>query len=437
MGIGNDKGMLFTEGQYLSKAEIAAHYNLSDVDGIWDQVLAYRRFFRVELPLVASNGNRYSLVLSRLPLLRLYGTEKRLLSDLTRTLFLSKPALGGFLEKCRERDIGFLFGVLDIPYDPKAVKDLAQEVGLTDPQYGAVQTYLKAKKILSGSFMGGFDVSLSQRINADLQGLAPGSEDGEGAKANGLGGAFAVWNAESDIPSLGKALIGLFECLRQHPFPYFGAETYALLTAMAMAKDSHCRLPFALNLLPLAYLTDSKAKASFELSQKSGDLTYFVLAALDGLNQAADGLESDLFEAEKQTLADSGTGEASEAKADVVPVSPVSGAKKETEKAEAVKKSPLDLAIESLMESHPVLRKTQAHFWLTHQSIGKFYTVAQFKAEEGTAYETARTSMELLASLGFYAKGKVGKKFTYTPKPQPESIGSTKTKEPSDHGDSH
>ena len=46
--------------------------------------------------------------------------------------------------------------------------------------------------------------------------------------------------------------------------------------------------------------------------------------------------------------------------------------------------------------------------------------IEQFKKEEKTVYETARTSMEDLANRGFYRKLQIGKKFVYTPIPLKE-----------------
>ena len=70
-----------------------------------------------------------------------------------------------------------------------------------------------------------------------------------------------------------------------------------------------------------------------------------------------------------------------------------------------------------LREVHPQLKKKQAHFYAGHCTIGLHYTIDQFKSEEHTVYETARTSMEDLANRGFYKKEMIGKKFVYTPIP--------------------
>lgn len=70
---------------------------------------------------------------------------------------------------------------------------------------------------------------------------------------------------------------------------------------------------------------------------------------------------------------------------------------------------------EYLLESDPMLRKTQAHFYARHCSLGKYYSIQQFKKCEKVVYETARTSMDMLAKLGYYKKEQIKNKFVYTP----------------------
>ena len=75
----------------------------------------------------------------------------------------------------------------------------------------------------------------------------------------------------------------------------------------------------------------------------------------------------------------------------------------------------LKRAAEDLLESDPNLRPSQAHFYVRHCSMGKFYTIQQFKKAEGVVYETARTSMDNLAKRGYYRREQVKNKFVYTP----------------------
>ena len=73
------------------------------------------------------------------------------------------------------------------------------------------------------------------------------------------------------------------------------------------------------------------------------------------------------------------------------------------------------LIAEHLLELCPTLKKGQAEFYARHCTIGKYYTIQQYKEFNNVAYETARTSMDNLALLEFYKKEKIRNKFVYTP----------------------
>jgi len=68
-----------------------------------------------------------------------------------------------------------------------------------------------------------------------------------------------------------------------------------------------------------------------------------------------------------------------------------------------------------LREMDPSLSKLEAYFYARHCTIGKYYTISQFKEVTGCAYETARTSMDHLANSSYYRKEKFKNKFLYTP----------------------
>lgn len=71
--------------------------------------------------------------------------------------------------------------------------------------------------------------------------------------------------------------------------------------------------------------------------------------------------------------------------------------------------------VEYLLETNPHLNKNQASFFANHCTLGRYYTIQQFKQFAKVAYETARTSMDKLASEGYYEKLQVKNKFVYTP----------------------
>lgn len=75
---------------------------------------------------------------------------------------------------------------------------------------------------------------------------------------------------------------------------------------------------------------------------------------------------------------------------------------------------PTELA-RAMIEINPLLRDYQALFYANHHDVGRYYTIGHFKNFTGCAYETARTSMDYLTSLGLYRKEQLKNKFVYTP----------------------
>lgn len=73
-----------------------------------------------------------------------------------------------------------------------------------------------------------------------------------------------------------------------------------------------------------------------------------------------------------------------------------------------------------IVETNPNIRRQQASFYANHSTLGRYYTIQDYKRTMKVAYETARTSMDNLAANGFYQKVKFKNKFVYTPIKQGE-----------------
>ena len=94
---------------------------------------------------------------------------------------------------------------------------------------------------------------------------------------------------------------------------------------------------------------------------------------------------------------------------------PIEVIKREPESSEGPSDKQLRRMAQDLLEEDPLLKKGQAHFYVRHCTKGKYYTIQQYKKCEGCVYETARTSMDNLARLGYYRREQVKNKFVYTP----------------------
>ncbi len=73
------------------------------------------------------------------------------------------------------------------------------------------------------------------------------------------------------------------------------------------------------------------------------------------------------------------------------------------------------MAARYLMETHPQLNKQQSLFFASHSTLGRYYTVQDYKKAMKVAYETARTSMDRLAACRLYKKYRIKNKYVYTP----------------------
>ncbi|MFA5421549.1 MAG: Fic family protein [Bacilli bacterium] len=83
--------------------------------------------------------------------------------------------------------------------------------------------------------------------------------------------------------------------------------------------------------------------------------------------------------------------------------------------AELPKEEDVKSVMKNLLESNPLLRPKQAEFYARHRTLGKYYTIAMYKKDMDVVYETARTSMDNLAQLGYYRRENIKNKFVYTP----------------------
>ncbi|MDY6392619.1 MAG: hypothetical protein SPL80_07250 [Bacilli bacterium] len=74
------------------------------------------------------------------------------------------------------------------------------------------------------------------------------------------------------------------------------------------------------------------------------------------------------------------------------------------------------MAARYIMETHPDISKPQALFYASHCTLGRYYTIQDFKKTMRVAYETARTSMDRLAQAKLYKKLRIKNKYVYTPR---------------------
>ena len=254
-----------------------------------------------------------------------------------------------------------------------------------------------------------------------------------------------------------EALIGLVALYYVHyvkPFEKANDLIASLFAKVILAQhgleDIAPYLPLEAALPP----SDRMSDYSNEI-QMSGDITYFLLYAISILNPILDELLDKLAAAKRSVIAyetnsityEEAHEEAPEAVMEEVPpqeqLTPVAVPKKQDgiEVIEEIPAMPkveeiaiaiprpkltdkeIRLTARYITETNPRIKRSQATFYASHCTIGRYYSINDFKKATRCAYETARTSMDLLAEEGFYKKYKIKNKYVYTPIPQGEKKG--------------
>ncbi len=263
--------------------------------------------------------------------------------------------------------------------------------------------------------------------------------------------------SSSSYPVGMKAVLGLYYIYFVKPFEENNeliATSFAREILSSNGISGAAYLPFE------ALLQNSdKLKDVLLESQKENDLTYFAFYCFDRLSVYFDKVLSRISELKAETVTkefvEIPKEEKEEASEEIAETAPVPETKEEEIPPSPPEKTPSKVPLLSdeerkafleskgksavtspgsslsdkevketakyLLETNPLLRKKQALFYASHCTIGRFYTIQDFKKAARCAYETARTSMDGLAELGFYEKKQIKNKFVYTPIKQGET----------------
>lgn len=452
----------FSEKEYVSLDELKERFEMVDVSQTWDRIKEYRSLFRYDLSLKNLDRYPYYLTLNNNLLSKASNVERDFYKLCARVSALSKKGRA-ILSKETGKDAlrwvsdhyGLGFSDLDLStiYDKEEKND--------DPKTRTLENYASILKKISNmssleliniltyvndTLLGNPSSSLLQYRTVDY------SKDEFQCPKDKIEGQMrdllSFMIGEDQVSFLLKIIAFIYEFEYLDPCSYFSLES-ACLVLRAYISDVAFKNSgewFPMESLVFGIATKLKTKAI--LSLNTSDLTYYALGALDVIQRSLEMLkrrvgsieENDVkedddivqivdtnrnfigkkkFDSMSPNTYQYGDGDVysiEESNITMASVPSYTGGKypKEVEKG----KDEIDRLVQFLIEKHPVMKEHVAHFYLTHKTIGSFYTIGLYQSIEGVAYETARTSMDLLVNLGFYKKSKTAKKFIYTPIPR-------------------
>lgn len=426
-----EEGKAFTDDVYASKKDVEAYYNLTDVHKNWDNVLRYRTNFDVETELCDNDHNHYKICLTRKLLADGYGFQMKLLKDLILFASLNKKSQNDFVLK---RKMRAMQAVLYFSGRTNVNSETLEKLALGEMENIPSSLFLAdaySKAYNNDFFHDGITVSNFGTVNKKVIGSLEEEDIVYRTEAptdirNPLK-PFAEKNIEealkqvnmfllqSDIPAIFRALSVLYFFASVRPYEYFNEGTAALISKNFLADEGFMTLGFTLDFESIAFAAGKEYFSKAKLSETTLDLTYYLAHVFPFLIREEETMHEELVslkeEESKNPLPEgdvpvNSTGEEAAEVSFALPVFPVGKGENE-----------IEVTARKLREVYPQLKKKEAHFYAGHCTIGLNYTIEQFRREEKTVYETARTSMDDLAKRGFYRKNKIQKKFVYTPVP--------------------
>lgn len=259
---------------------------------------------------------------------------------------------------------------------------------------------------------------------------------------------------DSSLLAVTKSILTMFYIKYINPYELFGDYIATLAYKTSLAYSGYGVIAQFINIEGLMLFEDELAKKYLDLAQKTSDVTYFFNYALDYLLADEAEILDDIAEAVKQevhyedthvqlsqlevdslkekeeqinkdnqvnTFENTENGESEEINYE--PTNKISNQQLYSSSLQVALpifpkgfgEEDIERITTDLLETYPQLSKSQAHFYAGHCTLGRAYTIQQFKEVEKTSYETARTSMDHLVTLGLYERGKVKNKFIYRP----------------------
>ena len=468
----------YTDENYLTRAGLRAAMRSSLIDNFWLEITQYRKDNAEKTPLIGTNRASLSLTKTEATKVKLDFFETRLIgySNALADLSLNPAAEKTFDKESLLSVLMDAAKLISCPLSELTAKAMLNgffKPGDNEKEAMLYRFYLNLKKEaplpsedslgeLRFSLLGHDEVSSFYR-NSDFRTIyttqivdrnynyAP-----YGAIEGMMESLFAFLSSSS-YPVGMKAVLALYYIYFVKPFEENNeliATSFAREILSSNGISGAAYLPFEALLQNSDFLKDVLLE-----SQKESDLTYFAFYCFDRLSAYFDKALARISDLKAETVTkefvEIPKEEQAEAEEEIAQAAPVPEIKEEAippsppedkpskvpllseEERKAFLESKGRSAVTTstpslsdkevketakyLLETNPLLRKKQALFYASHCTIGRFYTIQDFKKSARCAYETARTSMDGLAELGFYAKKQIKNKFVYTPINQGET----------------
>lgn len=430
----NDLAIRFTDDHYATKQEVAKQLGTAVVDALWGTILQYRSTFARVLPLQAMDKQPLQIVLTpslleksiafdrkmakAVSLFNYHQIQTQLHPQFQKLFFPILTSIGKqYGASTAERNLTYIL-------EEKSVERNA-ELSSVNAYYQSLKKIANRRQTkLDEDLMGELLMLLTntqelnmfyrekELTNRPRSLVARVYEAAPYPMIEPMMQALLNTIKQLTLSPIIVATIGLYYLDYIKPFEVFNDELSFLLFKNILVHSDYESVPCYLNIEQMMD-NEQYEKRMLEV-QRSGDITYLLDFILPFMHASIDQLLDQLVTLQKQNLIHEQ--KAAPAPSTTFPIpsplpretAPFSPSESTVGEVEANRLQ------QHLMETHPSMKKGEAFFYARHHTLGKYYTLAQYKKLLDCAYETARTSMEHLVKLGYYRKEKYKNKFVYT-----------------------
>ena len=455
---GGDLNQRYTIERYCSKNELSKALGTNLIEPFWKEIIDFRRKFSIELPLYDTSHNRFCLTYIDSVQGKTAQANERISSFLGGINKLSTNQISRHVFR-REMLLESLRQVAK--YNKLDATDVTLtnilEKNPVDSQYKVLVRYFEALENLKSNSFDNIDESFLAKNygilrgeeeltgfyrEADIETLSSKSlvdkDYDQGIPFHLIDEYMSVLmeyinNFDVSLVSRISAIFFMFNYIK--PFEEYNMELACLLSKRLIAATSidtsAVYVPLESFLNETAFFNETNKEV-----KRTRDFTYAFLIGSNVINSSFDLALNKINEVHGSSIDEEikiGTDEVKikeEFGINVEKQTRYKESKKVETKAQIqrrieasapkveevhVSEKEYKAKMNDLLETDPMLKKSQAHFYVHHCTFGRYYTIQQFVKFEGCVYETGRTSMDDLAKFGYYRREQIKNKFVYTP----------------------
>lgn len=462
----NTLAIRFSDENYCTRSEVAQALGTNLIEPIWNSIVLYRKQYRKQLNLFDITKVPFTIAYMPNILKRIEGVEQNISEYIVSFGGLQDGSVAKytlFRDMCIS-ELRYIAKVNKINVNDVALNNII-EFKNTESLYEPLHRYFSALVHLEKNPKERFDLRTIGQYYSIISGTEIEETFFRKSEINTAGQRLLIDREYAgaptqEIPTLVNTLINyvneskdsfvikvavaLYMINYVKPFEKYNAEMAAILTKLIISLSD---VESAAIYIPLESIVldekDTLKSISREI-QRSRDLTYQVSRVINLLSASIEAVQDRIvqvnvagvqnsytygeskeefvqefgFEPSKQIIEEKPQEVVEQPKVEEKKPrehKPIEVIHREPDEENTLSDKQLRRMAENLLEEDPLLKKKQAHFYVRHCTKGKYYTIQQFKKCEGTVYETARTSMDDLARLGYYRREQVKNKFVYTP----------------------